>query len=374
MNKNDKALLRAVLEPRKPGALSKIAEAVGAGANPNGICPEGHTSRGRVQAGSTLLTHSIHASESNAVKKLLECGADPNLADENGWTPWMASTLADESKRSRIQQALEEHGAEKSGAHIGELVRSVFDGNVEQATTLIETEQDIKVLATFRIDLVGHQISSDNLPMLELLLEHGMQPSSTNLTNAVRFEKLDAVDVLMRHGMTPEEEKDNETQLMVAASLGNLAMVQRLVEAGADVNRYADGNVEWTPSFYARQAGKAEVAEWLEKRMDTATRQQQADVVVSRNPKFQLLYDQATAGEELSTDELVAVLSSWDKVYGLAVLEAGPDRVRLRLDALPDDLESFIQEVFEICPDSSDYGESLPGELRKNRTLFLWWD
>ena len=374
MDKANKALLRAVLEPRKPGALAKIAEAISAGADPNGICPEGHNSRGPVRGGSTLLTHSIHAWESNAVKKLLECGADPNLADQNGWTPWMASTLSDESKRSRIQQELEEHGAEKSGAHIGELVRSILDGNVEQAMALIESERDLSVLATFRVDVVGHQISADNPAMLELLLKHGMRPSSTNLTNAVRFEKLEAVDVLLRHGMAPEKAKDNETQLMVAASLGNLTLVQRLVEAGADVNRYADGQVEWTPSFYARQAGKAEVAEWLEKRMDAATRLQQGDLVASRNPKFQMVYDQATAGEDLSTDELVTVLSRWDEAYGLTVLEARPDRLGLQFDALPDDLDAFAQEVLELCPDSSDYEDSLRGELREKRTLGLWWD
>ena len=100
----DKTLLQAVIEPRKQGALKRIDDACAAGANPNASCPECSTSTGFVPGGSTLLTHSVREGASLVVEKLLGCGADANLQDENGWTPWMASTLLEGRKRDRVQR------------------------------------------------------------------------------------------------------------------------------------------------------------------------------------------------------------------------------------------------------------------------------
>lgn len=100
MKQAEKDLLNAVLEPRKPGALQTIESACAAGADPDGICPEGSTPQGHVPPGRTLLTHAVTEGSSKAVQKLLECGADPNLKDQNGWTTWMASTLTKARRRS----------------------------------------------------------------------------------------------------------------------------------------------------------------------------------------------------------------------------------------------------------------------------------
>ncbi len=372
--KANKALLYAVLEPRQPGAMKAIAEAVEAGADPNRICPDTSTSSGPVRGGSTLLTHSIDQWSSKAVQKLLECGADPSLEDENGWTPWMASTLVDESKRSKIQAMLEEHGADKRGQHIGELVQAIASGNVSAAEALIQSDDDLKVLATFRVDLVGHQIRTGNATMLEFLLRAGMKASSTNFLNAIRNRNLAAVDVLLQCGHPPEASGGDETPLMTAAGMGEMKIVQRLVESGADVNRSADDEGEWTPSFYARQAGHEEVADWLRGQMDMGALDKQAEIDAGRDPKFALLYERATAGESLSTDDLVATLAAWDEQLGVSVRDASGDSVSLEFEALPKDLSGFVAAAIELCPDAIDGKEELTAELRKSKTLFLWWD
>ncbi|MEL7187819.1 MAG: hypothetical protein AAFN50_15520, partial [Pseudomonadota bacterium] len=110
----NKKLLQAVLEPRKPGAIKAIGEAIEAGADPNSVTPDTSTSVGHVPAGRTLLTHCVHEGASVAAEKLLQCGADASLRDELGWTPWMASTLTDESKRGKIQGLLEVENADKT--------------------------------------------------------------------------------------------------------------------------------------------------------------------------------------------------------------------------------------------------------------------
>ncbi|MDJ0712360.1 MAG: ankyrin repeat domain-containing protein [Woeseiaceae bacterium] len=372
--KANQNLMRAVLEPRKPGALKAIADAIEAGADPNAVCAEGSTSRGRVRGGSTLLTHAIHQWESNAVAKLLECGADPNRADENGWTPWMASTLADESKRRKIQDSLDAYGADKSGEHINALASAIDNGDVDGARELVKSEDDFRVLATFRVDLLGNALGDNNAGMAEFLLENGMKPTSTHLTNAVRFNRPACVELLLRFGLPPERPGESETVLMVAAREGFLEIAKRLVEAGANVNRSADEDGEWTPSFYARQGGHNEIADWLESRMGESALQHQDELAAARDPKFARLYEQATSGEGLATDDLVEVLSGWDAQYGLKVREASGDSVALEFDALPGDLDGFLREVVDLCPDAIDGERELRAELEKSKSLYLWWD
>ncbi len=372
--KLDKALLKAVLEPRRPGALEKISSACAAGADPNMICPETSTAAGFVPGGSTLLTQAIRACESKAVARLLGSGADPNLADQNGWTPWIASTLADESKRRRIQASLVEHGAEQVGDHIGELARAIAGGDVDRAGQLNQSPEDFKILSTFRVDLVGHQIRSGNARMLEYLLESGMSPSSTNLSNAVRNGNTEAVDVLLRHGMAPEKASDNETQLMVAASLGHRAIAELLIGAGADASRYSGDNEEYTPAFYARQAGHAELADWLQSQMSDDAVARQATRDADRNPKFATVYAQATSGETCSTEDIVAVLTRWDEAFGVTVVDANPSTVVVRLESLPESLDELIADLEALAVDGSEDRNELRQALTGQETLTLWWD
>lgn len=370
----DKKLLRAVLEPRAQGALRQIADACAAGADPDAITPETSTASGYVRPGSTLLTHAVHDSSSKAVQKLLECGADPNLQDQNGWTPWMASTLVDGSKRDRIQESLLQYGAQKVGEHIGRLIRAIFDGDLEQASELIQSEQDIKVLSNFRVDLVDSQLASHNSPMLQFLLERNMTPTSSHLLNAVRTGNPEAVDLLLRFGVPPERPGDNETLLMTAAAIGDLTIVKKLVEAGADVNRSDPDNIEWTASFYAKKAGRTDVANWLAGQMSGKLVDEQNQRMEARNPKFRILYEKATSGEGLSTDGIVEVLGKWDEHYGIVVKAAGKDSVTIAFSTLPPDIDVLVEQIVAFCPDVCEDVSALQKELIESGILGLWWD
>ena len=105
-----------------------------------------------------------------------------------------------------------------------------------------------------------------------------------------------------------------------------------------------------------------------------AALQQQEKLAAGRDPKFALLYENATASESLSTDDLVKVLSRWDERFGLSVRDARGDSVALEFRSLPDDLDSFLQDVVDLCPDAIDGEKELRAELEKSQSLFLWWD
>jgi ankyrin repeat protein len=369
----NKQLLQAVLEPRQPGAIRQIADAIAAGADPNGIVAETSTSTGYVRGGSTLLTHAVHEEASRVVEQLLEGGADPNLADENGWTPWMASTLADD-KQERIQSLLRESGAGTEGEHIGSLASAIWAGDVDKARSLLKTDRDLQILTTFRVDLLRHQVLQGNAAMLEFMLERGVPAESSHLTSAIRAPYPEGVKILLRHGVAPEQPGQEETPLMMAAGMGELQIVQLLVEAGADVNHAAHGNPEWTAAFSARQAGHQAVADWLTKQTNPALLAEQQKIADARDPRYRLLYEMATASEDLSTDDIIAVLQQWHEKYGIEVRDARGDSATLEFSSLPDDMDGFFEEVERFCPDITEDKSAFQKAFGKSKSLQLWWD
>ncbi len=370
----NQTLLRAVLEPRKQGALKAIAEACAAGADPNALCPECSTSAGFVPGGSTLLTHSVREGASLAVEKLLECEADPNLQDQNGWTPWMASALLDGRKRERIQGLLRDRGVEPVGERVGQLFRAAYDGDLKTVDDLIDAHKDSSLFSSFRVDLVARQISVQNLPMLALLLKHGVKATSIHLVAAVRARFAPAVDLLLQHRVPAESGEEEETPLMVAASIGDLEIVQRLIDAGADLNRGAFGDVELTAAFYARAAGHGAVADWLTDRMDSTVLAEIDALREGRDPKYQALYDVRTSGEGLSTGEIVTALAHWDAQHGIDVTDVTRNSVAIAFRNATNDLDALYAELKHVCPALAEEKPTVKKQLLAGTSVLLWWD
>ncbi|MDX2270871.1 MAG: DUF4253 domain-containing protein [Cyanobacteriota bacterium] len=116
---------------------------------------------------------------------------------------------------------------------------------------------------------------------------------------------------------------------------------------------------------------------------------------------------------DLSTQDILERLTEWEGRCSFRIEEVTPDSLLLVFSQLPEDLDGFVREVYEFCPDTVDqhYGclvemvesmeeageeipESLqillagiPGDgsedegltlmkrdLQQHHTLSLWWD
>lgn len=81
----------------------------------------------------------------------------------------------------------------------------------------------------------------------------------------------------------------------------------------------------------------------------------------------------------LETEDIIDKLKEWDDKYGIEILGLEDDYVDvLFLKKSRISYKELAQEIYEFCPDSVEQGtltiEALEKELRKNRSIFLWWD
>lgn len=138
----------------------------------------------------------------------------------------------------------------------------------------------------------------------------------------------------------------------------------------------------------------------------------QALVVFFRYPnKTPLLWARGTNGAnyDVGPQELIDRLQAWSTRSAFRLVGAGVDWIELQFQRLPSDLTAFAQEVYDFCPDTLDQGivkpiaapalgpdpnpealeeffeamddalesqtpADLAESLRRERSLFLWWD
>jgi hypothetical protein len=77
-------------------------------------------------------------------------------------------------------------------------------------------------------------------------------------------------------------------------------------------------------------------------------------------------------------ENIIHNLQQYDAKYGLVIEGAGLDFVQARIKKMPDDMRSFVNEIYAFCPDTVDQGagtiEELEEEIKNTHTLYYWWD
>jgi ankyrin repeat protein len=376
-------LFRAIACSDQPGIPSQVQEI-------ENVYHQGADLNGFSEDGQTPLTYAILGGMGSprAVKKLLELGADPSQRDGNGWTPWSACISQIENpvltdRMQKIKTLLLDYAADQFDEIVLRLQQAVQEQNLAEAEALLKSGVDPNAPI---IDPLYVAIAQQDLAMVQLLLRYNANP--------------------LRHPQA------SMTYLVQAAETGNLALVQLLVNAGANLTQYGWNDQRYTAEFCARFSGHEVVANWLRSVTPAEILTKQQRRITVRNPKFQELYEKQTNGMnyDVDTEDIVRQLERWDTLYGIEISEVEDDGLVVTFNSLPADLSAFAQEIYEFCPDTIDQhfgcmddifrhsdpaslppdlaeflsgvdfederlGESLlQKSLQQSKTLTLWWD
>lgn len=98
---------------------------------------------------------------------------------------------------------------------------------------------------------------------------------------------------------------------------------------------------------------------------------------------FELVRSAGTCSDSLGTEAIIDKLKYWDKKYGVTVLEASRDSMKIRLKNIPDDLSEFCTEYFlfdpecDLSPNEIESAASLreiARSIRETGKVSFWWD
>ena len=59
---------------------------------------------------------------------------------------------------------------------------------------------------------------------------------------------------------------------------------------------------------------------------------------------------------DLDTNDIIIQLGLWQKLCSFRVVQAGEGDLTLEFETLPPDLDAFVKQVYEFCPDVIDGG------------------
>ena len=80
----------------------------------------------------------------------------------------------------------------------------------------------------------------------------------------------------------------------------------------------------------------------------------------------------------LETEPIIERFQHYDAAMGIDIYSAETDTVVFQIDHLPEDLEWFVKDIKDLCPEFGEFtADSLANwraELEKEKQVFIWWD
>ena len=146
---------------------------------------------------------------------------------------------------------------------------STYNDDLQTTELLLQAGANAKAANRYGVTPLTLACTNGNGAIVELLLKGGADPNAplpggeTPLMTAARTGALPAVKALLSHGASVDAKDDRraQTALIWAAAEGHAAVVQSLIEAGADFRtRLPFG---FTPLLFAARDGRGEVVHVL---------------------------------------------------------------------------------------------------------------
>lgn len=190
--------------------------------------------------GETALTEAIEGGEGSpaAVALLLELGADPDVRNRRGFTPWGIC----------LQRARDRVVARKM-----EKIKALLEPKISDRSDELVFELE-------------HAIDESDLPTIQELIAT-MNPASLSafepLTYAVDIGNIEVTRFLLQQGFKSDRNYRNEPLAYYPAINGDQAMIELLHESGVDISGHAHDDPQQTCEFVARLNGHKALADWL---------------------------------------------------------------------------------------------------------------
>ncbi len=281
---------------------------------------------------STPLFEASVAGQTAIVKYLLESGEKPNQGGP--WSPLYFLLLFKSFEKNDVIRLLLEYGADPTvrdfeGLTVSERWEKEIPAVPLELLELLESHGLRLEPAKKKIAALRWAVETHNHPQAEALLVDGADPNYTyrfdmKIPLRVAIEKSDTemVRLLLKHGANPNKKGTlEEPRFYEAASGGNLEIVKMLVEAGAIVNRKADFG---SPLHVALQKGHTAVVDFLlEQGADVESRKKRVcghRVDVSSTPIFAALQSKDSKLIQKMIDQGVDITQIGD--YGNTLLHA----------------------------------------------------
>jgi ankyrin repeat protein len=245
------------------------------------LLDQGADPNARNQAGATPLVYAAWSFERSRL--LVEHGASVNVATNQKITPLLVAAAAEENART-VRYLLNNGADIKAQDEDGEdaLTRAAFSGDVETLKLLLERGGDPKHADKSGYTALMNATIFPDARRVRMLLDAGSDVNALNtfagivkngpialthmstLTMAAPFSDQQTIRLLLKAGAHVNEKDCREmTPLMLAVATDHAQMgtVRQLIAAGADVqakDKYGDSVLDW-----ARKMGNPEIVSLL---------------------------------------------------------------------------------------------------------------
>ncbi|XP_066290304.1 ankyrin repeat and SAM domain-containing protein 6-like isoform X1 [Branchiostoma lanceolatum] len=235
----------------------------------------------RSKLGATALTLAARGGHANVIHMLLEAGADISEAETQwGITPLMVGAMYGHDSVVRLLSPIDPGGLQPPhtpdmtawnalmlatwNGHLSTMQLLVENGYDPNRTNILDqTPLELAILRGNKAKDIRGYLEKRTRRKPRLVTDEETKPDiieSAKTGNIKRIKELLLEDISLRDASCTQE--GGATPLMFAAMHGHMAVVQLLVEKGADINKQ-DNISGWTALMQAVYYGKKAVAKYL---------------------------------------------------------------------------------------------------------------
>lgn len=220
--------------------------------------------------GETPLLYAAKNNAGEAVKLLIDAGADVNVKDTDGNN---ALYYAIRYNNMEMAEALIVGGIDYGSTQFdkADLFASAYkQGNTQIIKTMLSPKQSIDEKDAETACAVEKAVFYDDDDMMLWLLNHGLSADSISsdgyslLERAIRGDKANIFKILLEHGADMNTRtKDGRTLLQCAVGFNRVDIAKLLAEHGAEIESEDSAPEDSSLLIYALKFEKKEAAQWL---------------------------------------------------------------------------------------------------------------